>query len=502
MDVAPVLVAGAGPTGLVLALWLARRGVPVRIIDKASGPGQQSRAMGVHARTLEFYRQLGFAEEVVDAGIKALRLRLREEGEEVASFTLGDVGAGLSPYPFLLCYAQDDHERLLGGKLREAGVEVEWDTALESFTQDEGGVEAVLSRAGQQERVRTPYLCGCDGAHSAVRQGLGIGFPGGDYEQLAYVADAELEGDRNDDVVISLDREGFGLKLPVRSTGMHRLIGLVPRAQSDGRTLTFEDIRPEVERTDGVRVRSVNWFSTYHVHHRVAEHFQVGRVFLAGDAGHIHSPVGAQGMNTGIGDAVNLAWKLAEALSGRMPPSVLESYEPERIGFARTLVATTDRAFQGVAGQGFGHTLFRTTLLPHLAGFVFGFSPARRLLFRTISQTRIAYHESPLSEGRAGDVRGGDRLPWVAACDNFAPLRDCAWQVHVYGEASPALREEAEALGLALHAFRWDPAADEAGIERDAAYLIRPDGYVALAAPRPEEGVLRRFTDRIGYQPP
>jgi 2-polyprenyl-6-methoxyphenol hydroxylase-like FAD-dependent oxidoreductase len=501
MTSAPILVAGAGPTGLVLALSLARHGAEVRIIDQLDGPGQTSRAMVLHARNLEFYDQFGFASEVVAAGIKVERMHLREDGEEVATFAFGDIGAGLSPYPFLLCYPQDDHERFLVGKLGEAGVRVEWGTKLVSFTQDDTGVTATLERAGKQETVRTPYLCGCDGSRSTVRHGIGAGFPGGDYEQLFYVADVEA-GDDSTDAFLNLDAHGFGLKFPVRSTGMHRLIGLVPSDLASREGLTFEDIRERVEPLIGVRVQRVNWFSTYRSHHRVAGQFRAGRCFLAGDAGHIHSPVGGQGMNTGIGDAINLAWKLAAVVRGRLDPAMLDTYEAERIPFARQLVQTTDRMFQGVAGRGVGSAVLRTWLMPHLFPFLTGFSAVRRVMFRAVSQTRIAYHDSALSAGAAGDVRGGDRLPWVEPSNNFAPLRSNDWQVHVYGQADPAFRAAAEERGLPLHRFEWTDAAGTAGLERDAAYVVRPDGHVGLAGKRQDPAELGAYIGRIGLQMP
>jgi 2-polyprenyl-6-methoxyphenol hydroxylase-like FAD-dependent oxidoreductase len=506
MPADPILVVGAGPTGLVLALSLARRHVPVRIIDRNAGPGQASRAMVVHARNLEFYRQLGFADEIVAAGIKIDTFHLREAGAEVASFNLGDIGEGLSPFPFLLCYPQDDHERLLGGQLRQAGVEIEWNTTLKSFTQDDSGVHAILATDGVEQRCNTPYLCGCDGLHSAVRTGLALDFPGGSYGQLFYVADVETEG--GNEMYLALDAQSFGLKLPVRSTGMQRLIGLVPPGLSARHDLTFEEIRHVPERLLGVQVRRVNWFSTYHVHHRVAAHFRAGRCFIAGDAGHVHSPVGGQGMNTGIGDAINLAWKLAGVIRGRVDPVVLDSYEPERIAFARQLVATTDRLFKGVSGQGLGSEILRTWLMPHLFPFLTGFSGVRRAMFRAVSQTRIAYHDSNLSEGRAGDVEAGDRLPWVhdpdnfgvSDADNFAPLRSLDWQVHVYGKPEPELQAETEGLGLALHPFAWTESARHAGLRENALYLIRPDGYVALASPH-QTGQLAPYAARIGLRP-
>ncbi|HYZ34084.1 MAG TPA: FAD-dependent monooxygenase [Crenalkalicoccus sp.] len=499
MAATQVLITGAGPTGLVLALFLARQGIVPRILERSSGPGEASRAMAVQARTLEFYDQLGLAEQVVAEGVRAETLHLREGGEEVARLAFADLGGGaLSPFPFMLCYPQDDHERFLVARLREAGVEVEWDTELLGFTQHADGVRATLRRRGAEESAEAAYLCGCDGAHSRVREGLGLGFPGGTYEQLFYVADIRIEGGFTRDLFVNLDTDLLALLLPVRSSGMQRLIGLVPREVAGRPDIGFEAVRPVAERLVGIRVAEVNWFSTYRVHHRVAARFREGRCFLAGDAGHIHSPAGGQGMNTGIGDAVNLAWKLAQVLRGRAAPALLESYEPERIGFARSLVESTDRAFRSITGSGPGSQILRRFLMPHLLPFLWGFSAARRVMFRTISQVRIAYHDSPLSEGAAGEVQGGDRLPWVAEVDNFAPLRSLDWQLHVHGEAAPALTGAARELGVALHAFPWTGAAAAAGLARDAAMLVRPDGHVALAMARQDPAALRSYAERHG----
>ena len=189
-----VLIVGAGPTGLVLALWLARAGTPFRLIDKNSGPGQASRAMAVQARTLEFYRQLGIADEVVAAGFRLDRIHIRNRSRELAVAWLGGVGGGISPFPFVLSLPQDDHERMLTQYLQDAGHAVEWDTELVAFTQRDDGVSATLRKPGGEETWAGTYLCGCDGAHSAVRHGLGVGFPGGTYDQPFYVADAEAAG--------------------------------------------------------------------------------------------------------------------------------------------------------------------------------------------------------------------------------------------------------------------------------------------------------------------
>ena len=494
-----VLIVGAGPTGLVLAIRLARHGVAVRIIDKNSGPGQASRAMAVHARTLEFYRQLGFADVVVNLGIKIEAIHLREGGEDVAELPLKDIGAGLSPYPFVLAFPQDDHERFLVEQLKAMGVEVEWNTELESFTQDEWGVRAVLERDGDRIACSSAYLCGCDGARSRVRESLKFDFSGGTYEHLYYVADVKTSGPENRDLVGHIGANTFALMLPVRSRGMQRLIGIMPPQAEALPEPGFEDVRPVLEPLLGIKVEQVNWFSTYRVHHRVASQFRSGRCFLGGDAAHIHSPAGGQGMNTGIGDAVNLSWKLAQVLQGRADSTLLDTYQAERIVFARKLVATTDRAFQMIVSQGAGGQLLRGWLVPHVFPVLAGFAAARRTLFKTLSQVQIHYPDSHLSGGRAGDVIGGDRLPWVPQPngeDNFSALQTLDWQLHVYGQPSALLSAAAREVSLPLHVYPWSDAAAEAGLLRDAAYLIRPDMHVALALPRQELDTLRNLVER------
>ncbi|WP_332852024.1 FAD-dependent monooxygenase [Duganella sp. S19_KUP01_CR8] len=494
-----VLIVGAGPTGLVLAIRLAKHGAAVRIIDKNSGPGQASRAMAVHARTLEFYRQLGFADVVVNLGIKIEAIHLREGGEEVAELPLKDIGAGLSPYPFVLSFPQDDHERFLVEQLKAMGVEVEWNTELESFTQDEWGVRAVLERDGDRIACSSAYLCGCDGARSRVRESLKFDFSGGTYEHLYYVADVKTSGPENRDLVGHIGANTFALMLPVRSRGMQRLIGIMPPQAEAVSEPGFEDVRPVLEPLLGIQVEQVNWFSTYRVHHRVASQFRSGRCFLAGDAAHIHSPAGGQGMNTGIGDAVNLSWKLAQVLQGRADPALLDTYQAERIVFARKLVATTDRAFQMIVSQGAGGQLLRGWLVPHVFPVLAGFAAARRALFKTLSQVHIHYPDSHLSGGRAGDVIGGDRLPWVPQQDgedNFSALQTLDWQLHVYGQPSALLSAAAREVSLPLHVYPWNDAAAEAGLLRDAAYLVRPDMHVALALPRQELDTLRNLVER------
>ena len=499
-----VLIVGAGPTGLVLALVLARHGVTPRIVEKNPGPGEASRAMAVHARTLEFYSQLGFADEVVGRGIQMKNIHIRRGARDIAQIRLNDFGQGISPFPFVVSLPQDEHERLLVELLTAAGVEVKWNTELVDFDDGGQGVRATIRRDGVPTTLEASYLVGCDGARSTVRRRVGIGFPGGTYEQVFFVADVEATGAAvdNDDVNTCLTRNGFHLVFPIRTSGMHRLIGIVPEELQEREPLSFEDLRAHMEEAIDVRVQKVNWFSRYQSHHRVADNFRAGRVFIAGDAGHIHSPMGGQGMNTGIGDAVNLAWKLAAVVAGKAAPALLDSYEPERIAFARSLVATTDRVFQVVAGQTAAGRIFRG-LMPSVAARVTRLPGVPASLFRVVSQTRIDYRESPISEGSAGDVRGGDRLPWTGGDghDNFEPLASFDWQIHVYGTAAAALRQAAHSLRLPLHELPWTERAEAAGLARDALYLVRPDGYVALADAGQDVEALRAYMSKLQIGP-
>jgi 2-polyprenyl-6-methoxyphenol hydroxylase-like FAD-dependent oxidoreductase len=486
----PVLIVGAGPTGLVLALWLTRLGIAVRIIDKTAEPGTTSRALAVQARTLEFYRQVEIAQAVVAAGVKIAGVNLWVKGARAARVPLGNIGESLTPFPFALVFPQDAHERLLIERLGALGVNVERRTELVRFDQQTGSVRAVLRRPdGVEEICRAAYLAGCDGASSTVREGLAIGFPGGTYAGRFYVADVEASGPVTDfELHVDLDEADLLLVFPMKGQGCVRLVGDVHEERGPGgRELTFDDVSPRAIEHLKLTIAKVNWFSTYKVHHRVAHRFRTGRAYLLGDAAHIHSPVGGQGMNTGIGDAVNLAWKLAAVLGGA-GESLLDSYELERIAFARRLVATTDRGFTLATSPGHVARLVRTRLVPLVLPLLFRLSGMRRFFFRTVSQTGIRYRDSPLSEGSAGAVRGGDRLPWVETgrhgndfADNFAPLTSLAWQVHVYGEPRRELAEACTKQGLTLHAFPWTPAMKRVGFVPDGLYLIRPDGYVALA---------------------
>src|SRR5882724_57812 len=448
-----VLIVGAGPTGLVLANWLARQGIPFRIVDKAAEPGTTSRALAVHARTLELYRQLDLAEAVIENGHKVPAFSLWVKGKSEARVPFADIAQGLTPYPFVQMFPQDEHEKLLIRRLQAFGVTVERPTELIGFTDAGDHVVAQLRTPTGEETYEAAYIAGCDGARSNVRQAMATGFPGGTYQQIFYVADAEASGPCvNGDVNVDLDEADFLAVFPLKGEGRVRLIGTVrdDRAKHAD-TLRFQDVSGRAIEHLKINISKVNWFSTYQVHHRVTDHFRKGRAFLLGDAAHIHSPAGGQGMNTGIGDAINLAWKLGEVLQGRASEQILDSYEAERIAFARKLVKTTDQVFTVVTAEGTLADIVRTRIVPLVIPTASRIEALREWLFRTISQLMINYRDSELSMGRAGDIHGGDRLPWLKTVDNYGPLTQPSWQVHLYGDPNQDLTHWCQTHDLPLH---------------------------------------------------
>jgi len=497
-----VLIIGAGPTGLALALWLTKQNIKVRIIDKSVGHGETSRAMVVHARTLELYRQLDLAEAVVSAGNQNPSINIWARGKHRAQIVFADAGADVTPYPFITVYPQDQHEKLLVEKLSAMGVTVERKTELIAF-QDEG--DFVTARLclpdGSVSTIQTQFLAGCDGARSVVRQQLGTEFKGGTYKHVFYVADVKASGLEPEDAIhVAFDNGDFVLVFSSGKNGQRRLIGTVRDERAEkAENLTFDDVQHDVIKNLGLNIHNIDWFSTYHVHHRVAEEFQRSRVFLLGDAAHIHSPVGGQGMNTGILDANNLAWKLAEVIKNKASINLLKSYATERQAFARKLVSTTDRVFTIVTTQGKVADFLTTYIIPTAASFAYKFKAAREFLFKTVSQTTLNYRNSTLSEGKVGKVCGGDRLPWTGSqgFDNYELLNNIGWQVHIYGDANAEISTWCDQHKIILHIIEWKSGYQKLGFTRNAMYLLRPDTYVALVTRQLSSDVLKRYFSKF-----
>ncbi|MGH2359051.1 MAG: FAD-dependent monooxygenase, partial [bacterium] len=448
-----VLVVGAGPTGLMLANQLGRRGVRARIVDRHAGPSLQTRALGVQARTLEIYSHLGIVSRALELGKRATGANIWAHGRRAARVPLGDIGRDLSPYPFLLILGQDDNERLLGEALQDWGMAIEWNTELVGLVQEADRVIARLEQPdGTIREVTAAWVAGCDGARSAVRELSGIAFQGAPYEHVFFVADTQMTGPMvPDELNVYLWREGFHLFFPMRGTDHWRVVGIVPPALRGRDDLTFDDVIPSIrkEAGSGLSFQGCSWFSTYRIHHRRAERFRDRRCFLLGDAAHIHSPVGAQGMNTGLQDGYNLGWKLALVVSGGAGAALLDSYQDERIPVAQRLLRTTDRAFSLVVSDSRLAGLFRTRLLPKILARAMSLERMQELAFRTISQTGIRYRHSPLSETLPGlpdaAPRAGDRFPWLRLQlsanrppeDFFGTLNDTRFTLIVIGQAAP-----------------------------------------------------------------
>jgi hypothetical protein len=369
--------------------------------------------------------------------------------------------------------------------------------------------------------VRAAWVAGCDGAHSAVRELCGIDFPGAPYEHVFFVADTRATGPMvPGELNVYLWRRGFHLFFPMRGTDHWRIAGIVPahlRARDD---LRFEDVLPSLraELGEHFAVPDCAWFSMYRIHHRRAARFRSGRCFLLGDAAHIHSPVGAQGMNTGLQDAYNLAWKLALVVAGRAGAQLLDSYEAERVPVAERLLRTTDRAFALVVSDRWAAAQVRLRLLPGLLAVALRRARVRTLAFRTISQIGIHYRGSPLSQTLGppprGGPRAGDRFPWLrlvlepggAAEDLSARLDDTRFCLLLFGQAAPAgLSGEPDGL-LAVHVVPDDPVnareLARARIVSPSAWLLRPDGHVGLAGARLDAAdVARYLTERLALAP-
>ncbi len=507
-----VLIVGAGPTGLMLANQLARHGVRPLIIDRHAGPSLQTRALGVQARTLEIYSHLGIVEQALELGKRATGANLWAEGRRTARIPIGDIGRDVSPYPFLLILGQDDNERLMGDALRAHGIAVQWNTELIGLAQDARNVTATLKQPdGTTREIVTAWVAGCDGARSAVHELNGIEFVGAQYEHVFFVADTHVTGSMvPDELNVYLWREGFHLFFPMRGADHWRIVGILPPLLRGRDDLTFEDVVPSVrERVGHLSFQACSWYSTYRIHHRCAASFRDRRCFLLGDAAHIHSPVGAQGMNTGLQDAYNLAWKLALVVSGRADAAMLDSYENERVPVAHRLLRTTDRAFSLIVSDNWLAGLFRTRVLARAAAFAMRIERVQALAFRTISQTGIQYRDSVLSETQAGlpaaAPRAGDRFPWLrlklqpngAAEDMFEKLDDTRFNLIAIDQDTASTGVPALGDRVRVHAVPSDPVNDaelaRAHIPRPSFYLLRPDGHVGLAGAQLDVAAVDRY---------
>ncbi|MFC0680286.1 FAD-dependent monooxygenase [Lysobacter korlensis] len=487
-----VLVVGAGPTGLMLVNCLAKLGVSALLIDGKPGPTRESRALGVQARTMELYDQLGMADRVLARCTPARGVVPGYRGTAFRAVSLPALGGRVSPFPRMYVLEQSANEELLVENLRRLGGEVRWNSALLSLELLDGvrPVRAVLSDGS----VRARFCVGTDGTSSLVRKLRGIPFEGETNPYTYFVLDGvRAQGIVPGHINIRMAPLDFLLAFPMGGEDA-RLLGVV--RNPTGEAVAEEAVRPRLSDVFSVTYERARWFSTYRVHHRIAAEFRDGPFFLAGDAAHVHSPVGAQGMNTGMQDAHNLAYKLGDVLTGRAGERSLDRYGAERRPVALRLVSTTDRIFGAVTSEHGLARFVRSRVMPVAGRFAVRVVPRLPFgarLFSYLSQTRIHYWMSPEAEWASRGRRGrvvGRRLRWSG--ENFACLRSFTWQVHAY---SRALRSAAEAtaarLGVDVQVFASPGFSAE--LRRDRLYLVRPDGFVA-AAGSPAHALIRFAT--------
>jgi 2-polyprenyl-6-methoxyphenol hydroxylase-like FAD-dependent oxidoreductase len=526
-DPLDVLVVGAGPTGLTLAAQLQAFGATVRLVDRQLERVRESRALAVQPRTLEVLRGLGVAEELLARGNDTVWVQLHAGGRVVRVRLFG-LGLDDTAYPFLLFVSQAETEQVLLDHLAGRGVPVERGVELVGFHADADAVRCTLGhRGGRTEQVRARYLAGCDGAASTVRHGAGIPFRGGAYPQAFALADLEADGLDRDAAHAFLGHEGIVLFFPLGRPASWRLLAMHPGLQ--GRRAPARPSLGELQALadavtgGGVRLRDPAWRTYFGLQHRHAGRYRAGRVFLAGDAAHVHSPAGAQGMNTGIQDAWNLGWKLALVGRGVADPALLDSYDAERRPVGAFVVRLSDRAFSAATSTNPLLAALRTRVVPRVLPLALRFDRAVAAGFRTLSQLDVSYRSSPaVQEGRPRLRRGpkaGDRLPDARtaqdgqACWLGAALAAPGFHLLLCGPPGDwhpsqlsVLRRRHRSTLTVHHLTRTatpgalqdldGQAFARLGVDGTAQYLVRPDGHVGYRCGGDDLAGLQRYLAR------
>ena len=504
-----VIIIGAGPTGLSLACQLTRFGIDFVVVEKNESFTPFSKALGVQARTLEIYDQLGLAQTAIERGEIADKARLLEGGQIRGEMHFGEFGKGLSEFPYMLMLEQSKNEELLYEYLRSHGRDVLWKTELEDFSQSGSGVTAhVKISSGDTQTINGKYLVGCDGASSPVRHSLGLTFEGSTFERLFYVADARVDWELAHDALhVALARDVFTAFFPMKGEHRYRIIGTFPESknQEEGEVL-YEEIERQIKDESEVplEISDVRWFSLYKVHSRRVNKFREGRCFVAGDSAHIHSPAGAQGMNTGIGDAYNLAWKLAFVIKGHASEKLLDTYNDERLANAKRLLESTDRMFELAAGDGWLVSLIRTTIFPPIANLVTSIDAVKKRLFRLVSQIVINYRDFSLSKhthDETDDVKAGDRLPYFVVDGDsiFHKLNEPKFHLLLFsnGASEQTICKDVEREFNDVADCQVAPLDDRVKEifekENDFIVFLRPDNHIAFISSEISLALVREY---------
>jgi 2-polyprenyl-6-methoxyphenol hydroxylase-like FAD-dependent oxidoreductase len=410
---------------------------------------------------------------------------------------------------------QSENERLLYEYLQSYKQDVLWQTEFESLTQHGTGVTAhVRHRAGDSQIIEAKYLIGCDGPKSLVRHTLGLSFAGSTFERLFYVADVQIDWAYSHDALhVCLARNGVVAFFPMRGEKRWRIVGAFPEGhEKDEGEIVYEEIEQRIREEAELEldISHVNWFSVYKVHTRHVEKFSAGRCFLAGDAAHIHTPAGGQGMNTGIQDAYNLAWKLAFVLKGCAGEPILDSYNEERLPNARRLLETTDRMFNLAAGKDWLLALIRTTVFPPMAKFILSFDVIKKRFFPLISQIGINYRDSSLSDHEGDEefaVKAGDRMPYfrVDGKSIYDNLREPKFHLLTFKSRESVYQKEwSEIEGscaplLDHHVLPLDqPVMEAFGVSKPFIVLLRPDNHIGLISAEPQSRQVVAYLNQPG----
>lgn len=486
-----VLIVGAGPVGLTLALLLHKAGVAVTVIDRDSAPVEQSRAIWVHPRTLEIWDTIGMTPLARAEGREVASIQMSTDG--VARAVLPYDGTGLSLHPHGLMLEQSRTQALLLSLIADTPIDFSWRTTLTELTQSADGCYVTLEVDGVRRELDVPFVVGADGGSSTVRKLLGIEMESGTYDSSFFladvIADTELDPDR---AHLSFTGASTIAVLPLPGDRRFRLIGNMldqsgePQTAGYGRTVEADEISARIAANRlPIRVESIGWTSTYRSHYRVASRFRQGRVLLAGDASHLHSPAGGLGMNTGIADAATLAWKLAAALDGA-PDALLDSYDRERRTAAHGVIRTSDRLFVLQADGRRRFALMRRHVLPRVVSRLARMRFGRSLAFRALSGTQVRYAVPRPSDQRAhGLLQAGRRLPptGIVTIDMSTAVRDGRSLLLRVGAVdtgtAAALDRVADRRGWPVIEVSGAEARRLAGSERRGLVVwVRPDRYI------------------------
>ena len=481
-----VVIIGAGPTGLSMAAQLIRYKIDFIIIEKNEKTTHLSKAIAIQARTLEIFQELGIVDEAMKRGQLTTGMNLFSNGKRRASVDLADLGKGLSDFAFALSLEQSKTEQLLAEYLLKNGKQVQWNAELSHFEQGNNSVSVYYKdKNGADQKIEADYLVGCDGASSLVRHQLGLNFEGSTEPKLFYVADVILKSSviTENRIYMYIIPKGFVLFFPMEGTGHYRIIGVLPEHKDDSHEYTFAEVEPIIKKgiISEVNFEKLQWFSTYKVHSRKANSFMDGRCFIAGDAAHIHTPAGGQGMNTGIQDAYNLAWKIAYSLKGEVTTEVLQSYNTERTQNAKRLLNTTDRIFDIMAGVNAFWNFIRLAFFPVFLVILSSSSFMKRKMYPILSQIGIAYPDSFLTiKSSVGKVKAGDRMHYFVFTNGksiFSYLAEPVFKLLYFGNKTFENPLGYTQITLTFQAFTEIPDS-VFGNNSNFYILVRPDNHI------------------------